>query len=80
MKIIVCFIGFLLFILPFSHAVVVAFEKARWKPLPKKLFYPAWALTAAAIMAIFALLPKCSSEEEIAPNGQTMMEHYEPRF
>ena len=80
MKIVVCLICSLLFILPVSHAIVGAIEEVRWKKFPKMIFNLLWLLAAAAIIGLFCLLPKCSSSEEIAPNGQTMMEHYEPRF
>lgn len=80
MEWVVCFGCFLLVILPLTHALVVAFTEAQGKPLPKKYFYPAWMLTTLAIIVIFALLPKCSSIEEEAPNGKTTSEHYEPRF
>ncbi|WP_278744495.1 hypothetical protein [Muribaculum intestinale] len=71
---------FVMCILPFSYAIIRAIEEVRWKKFQKMIFNILWLLTTAAIIGLFSLLPKCSSSEEIAPNGQTMMEHYEPRF
>lgn len=70
----------LVVVLPVSHAIVGAFTEAQGKPLPKKFFYPVWILTTLAIIGLLALTPKCSSEDPTSPNGQTLEEHYEPRY
>lgn len=80
MKLAIAFICVLLVILPFAHALVGAVTEAQGKPLPKKYFYPAWILTTLAIIGLLALLPKCSTHDVEAPNGQSATEHYEPRY
>lgn len=80
MKLIIAWGCLLLVILPLSHAIASAFETTRWKKLHKKMFYLLWLLITIFIITLLAFLPMWSNEEEIAPNGETMMEHYEPKF
>ena len=71
-------------ILAISHAIVTsiatAFLEVKGKELSKKIYFPAVIITSLAIIGLLALLPTCSSQEDVAPNGKTTMEHYEPRW
>ena len=80
MKWVCCAVCLLLVVLPFTHALVKAVTEAQGKPLSKKYLYPVWILTTLAIIGLLALLPKCSNNEEEAPNGQSTTEHYEPKY
>lgn len=74
----------LLFIFGYtSNALVGAFTEAQGKPLPRKYYYPAVIITTAILIGLMVLLSRscqCSNEELTAPNGQTTIEHYEPRY
>lgn len=79
---VVC-IGIIILIFGYiAHAIVVALTEAFDKPLPGWLWFPSRAVVFFLLVGLFALLSKsCSpAEEEVAPNGQTVMEHYEPRW
>lgn len=80
MKRAIAAIFLLLVILPITHALVGAVTEAQGKPLPKKYFYPVWILTTLLIIGLLAALPKCSTNEQIAPNGKTNTEQYESRY
>lgn len=74
----------LLFIFGYTaNALVGAFTEAHDKLLPKKYHYPAVIITTAILIGLMTLLSRscqCSNEELTAPNGQTTIEHYEPRY
>lgn len=74
----------LLFIFGYTaNALVGALTEAQGKPLPKKYHYPAVIIATIILIGLMALLSRscqCSNEELTAPNGQTTIEHYEPRY
>ncbi len=66
-----------------ANALVGAFTEAHGKRLPPKYRYPAVIFTTILLFGLMLLWARScpsTSEEIIAPNGQTATEHYEPRF
>lgn len=80
MKSLICLVLFILVILPLSYAIVSAVEEACHKKFKKNVNYLLRLFMAAVIIALLSLSPKCSYKEKVSTNGETSLEHYEPKY
>lgn len=70
----------LLVLFPFGVAIANTAQEYFNKKFNRLIYMIIILFVEAITICMLTILPKCNGKETIAPNGQTELEHYEPRF